>query len=157
MDARVDITDVYAFRKPGDAGKSVLILNVNPLATTLAKEFDPQAIYELKVDTDGDAVADIAFRVTFSEVARGGQRAKVRRAAGRQAAGKGRGGEVLFRDVPVSFGDEAHVATAGAYKFFAGIRSDPFFFDLLGFLNNFHFTGSDFFIDKNVFGMALEV
>ncbi len=42
-------------------------------------------------------------------------------------------------------------------RFFAGIRSDPFFFDLLGFLNGLKFTGSDFFIDKNVFGMVLEI
>src|SRR5438876_855585 len=42
-------------------------------------------------------------------------------------------------------------------RFFAGFRSDPFFFDLLGFLNNLHFTGSDFFIDKNVFGIALDL
>jgi hypothetical protein len=49
------------------------------------------------------------------------------------------------------------VTTAGAYKFFAGIRSDPFFFDLMGFLAGFKFTGSDFFADKNIFGMALEV
>jgi hypothetical protein len=49
------------------------------------------------------------------------------------------------------------VATAGAYRFFAGLRSDPFFFDLLGFLAGFHFTGTDFFADKNVFGIALEV
>ena len=42
-------------------------------------------------------------------------------------------------------------------RFFAGFRSDPFFFDLLGFLNGFKFTGKDFFIDKNVFGIALEM
>src|SRR5205807_9797362 len=32
-----------------------------------------------------------------------------------------------------------------------------FFFDLLGFLNGLKFTGSDFFVDKNVFGIALEL
>jgi hypothetical protein len=42
-------------------------------------------------------------------------------------------------------------------RFFAGFRSDPFFFDLLGFLNNLQFTGSDFFIDKNVFGIGLDL
>ena len=42
-------------------------------------------------------------------------------------------------------------------RFFAGLRSDPFFFDLLGFLNGLQFTGSDFFIDKNVFGIVLEL
>ncbi len=157
MDARVDITDVYAFQKPGHPHKSILVLNVNPLAPTLATAFDPEAVYELKVDTDADAVAEIAFRITFSAVQHGQQFATVRRATGHQAAGRGRGGEVLFAHVPVSFGSQAHVAQAGAYQFFAGLRSDPFFFDLLGFLNGFKFTGSDFFADKNVFGIALEV
>jgi hypothetical protein len=157
MDARIDITDIYAFQKPGDTGKSILILNVNPLAPTLANQFDPQAVYELKVDTNGDAVADIALRITFSEFNHSQQFATVRRATGRQAARAGRGGEVLFAHVPVSFGKDAQIATNGPYRFFAGIRSDPFFFDLLGFLNGFKFTGSDFFADKNVFGIVLEV
>ena len=29
-DARLDLTDLYAFPKPGDAGKSILIMNVHP-------------------------------------------------------------------------------------------------------------------------------
>src|SRR6476660_8253341 len=29
-DARLDMTDLYAFPKPGDSGKSILILNVHP-------------------------------------------------------------------------------------------------------------------------------
>ena len=28
-DARLDFTDLYAFPKPGDAGKSILIMNVS--------------------------------------------------------------------------------------------------------------------------------
>jgi Domain of unknown function (DUF4331) len=157
MDARIDITDIYAFQKPGEPSKSILILNVNPLAPTLAKEFDPDAVYELKIDNNGDTFADIAFRITFSHVENGKQFATVRRATGRRAAGEGRTGHKLFHRVPVSFGPQAHVETSGPYRFFAGIRSDPFFFDLMGFLAGFKFTGTDFFIDKNVFSMVLEV
>jgi hypothetical protein len=29
-DARLDLTDPYAFPKPGDAGKSILIMNLHP-------------------------------------------------------------------------------------------------------------------------------
>ncbi|MGH8656037.1 MAG: DUF4331 family protein, partial [Gammaproteobacteria bacterium] len=71
-DARLDFTDLYAFPKPGDAGKSILIMNVHPSAVvnppgpTTAEPFAPEALYELKIDTDGDAVADIAYRVRFS-------------------------------------------------------------------------------------------
>src|SRR2546423_1713627 len=39
MDTRVDITDHYAFQKPGDSSRTILILNVNPLAPTHADEF----------------------------------------------------------------------------------------------------------------------
>ena len=32
-DARLDFTDLYAFLKPRDAGKSILIMNVHPSAS----------------------------------------------------------------------------------------------------------------------------
>src|SRR6266446_3063264 len=32
-DARLDLTDLYALPKPGDAGKSILIMNVHPSAS----------------------------------------------------------------------------------------------------------------------------
>lgn len=40
--------------------------SVNPPRPTTADPFEPNALYELKIDTDGDAVADIAYRVRFS-------------------------------------------------------------------------------------------
>ena len=42
---------------------------------------------------------------------------------------------------PISTGREARLSQAGDYHFFAGWRSDPFFFDTLGALNNMQFTG----------------
>src|SRR5882757_8754382 len=84
-DARLDLTDLYAFPKPGDAGKSILIMNVHPSegvsppGPTTAEPFAPEAVYELKIDTDGDAVADIAYRVRFSALERGAQTASVLR------------------------------------------------------------------------------
>jgi hypothetical protein len=33
-DARLDFTDLYAFPKPGDTGKSILIMNVHPSVGT---------------------------------------------------------------------------------------------------------------------------
>jgi hypothetical protein len=62
----MDICYTYAFRKPGDDSKSICIIDVNPVAPTLADSFASEAVYELKVDTNGDAVADIAYRFTFS-------------------------------------------------------------------------------------------
>jgi hypothetical protein len=162
MDARIDITDVYAFQKPGNPSKSILMMNVNPLAPTFADEFDSAALYQLNIDTDADAVADIAFRFTFTPKVDGVQKGKVRVATGSNAARLSASGTTLIDGAPVSFGSSAAVTRVGPYKFFAGLRSDPFFFDLLGFLSfvnghGFDFTHGDFFADKNVFGMVLEV
>lgn len=153
----LNITDFYTFQKPGDARKTVLIMNVNPMPPKLADSFDPAAVYEFRVDTNGDAVADIAFRITFSAYENGQQMAMVRLATGQQATSNDDSGEILIANAPVSFGEQAQVTSSGDYAFFAGIRSDPFFFDLMGFCNNLKFTGTDYFLDKDVFGIALEV
>src|SRR5207249_7509777 len=87
----------------------------------------------------------------------GGQRATVRRAQGPDAAGSGDAGETIIEDAPVSTGRQAQVTDAGDYRFFAGWRSDPFFFDAGGALNNFEFTGEDFFADKDVCSIAFEL
>jgi hypothetical protein len=130
---------------------------VNPLAPTLADEFDSAGLYEINIDTNADAVTDIAFRMTFTPKVAGMQKGKVRMATGADAARLSASGDVLIDGALVSFGSDAMVTTVGPFSFFAGIRSDPFFFDLLGFLNGLKFTGSDFFIDKNAFSMVLEV
>ena len=157
MDARVDITDIFAFQNPANPTRSVLAMNVNPVAPTLADSFAPEAVYELILDTDGDTVADVTYCVTFSPRENDGQRATVRRATGEQAQTTEISGEILFWNVPVSFDGEAEVVGSGDHEFFVGIRSDPFFFDLEGFQHDFEFTGEDFFIDKNVFSIVLEM
>jgi len=162
-DARLDLTDLYAFPKPGDEGKSVLIMNVHPSAVvdppgpTTAELFATEALYEFKIDTDSDAVADIAYRVRFSSSEGGSQTATLRRVEGAQAVGTGDGGQVILAGAPVSTGLDARMTEAGGYRFFAGWRSDPFFFDTWGALNDLQFTGDDFFIDKDVCSIVLEM
>lgn len=162
-DPRADITDIYIFQKPGDPAKSILILNVNPLAPTLADEFQHGAAYDMLIDTNGDARADIGYRITFSPKRHGEQFATVERTDREPGHGDhdGERHEVIIEHAPVSFGHAARVTPGkdDRFRFFAGFRSDPFFFDLLAFLAGlkFHNPGSDFFIDKNVFGIVLEV
>jgi hypothetical protein len=169
-DPKADITDIYAFQKPGAPSKSILILNVNPLAPTLANEFQHGAAYDMLIDTDADARADIGYRVTFSKKEHGKQYASVERTLRLEDGGDhdgehhdGEGHDWIIQNAPVSFGSNA-VITEGegegrGYRLFAGMRSDPFFFDLVAFLNGlaFHNPGTDFFVDKNVFGIVLEV
>jgi hypothetical protein len=114
-------------------------------------------LYELKIDTDGDTVADIAYRVRFSTFEDGAQTAIVRRIDGPQAAGTGDGGRVIVDGAVVSIGREARITQAGDTRFFAGWRSDPFFCDVEGAKNNLQFTGDDFFADKDVCSIVLEV
>jgi hypothetical protein len=162
-DARLDFTDLYAFPKPGDASKSIFIVNVHPSAgqdppgPTTAQPFAPEALYELKIDTDGDAVANIAYRVRFSDSEGETQTATLRRVEGAQAAATGDSGLTIVEGAPVSTGPVASVTEAGDYRFFAGWRSDPFFCDVEGAKNNLQFTGADFFADKNVCSIVIEV
>src|ERR1700712_5152922 len=82
-------------------------------------------LYEFMIDTNGDAVADIAFQVRFAAAPGGGQLATVRRREGAPAATRGERGEVVVTGAPVSMGGEAKVTEAGDYRLFAGWRSDP--------------------------------
>jgi hypothetical protein len=163
-DARLDLTDLYAFPKPGDPGKSILISNVHPsvgltpAGPTTDETFAANAIYEFKIDTNGDFIADIAYRVRFTAGKDGENRtATLRRVDGKEAAEIGDGGEIILEGAPVSTGRETHVTDAREYRFFAGWRSDPFFFDTMGALNNLQFTGTDFFAEKDVCSIVLEV
>src|SRR3954469_11100788 len=89
-------------------------------APTPAEPFTPDGLYEFKIDTDGDAVANIAYQVRFASSSVGGQTATVRRLEGEQATRTGEGGEVIIVGAPVSMGRDAKVTVAGDYRFFAG-------------------------------------
>jgi hypothetical protein len=78
----------------------------------------------------------------------GAQTATLRRVEGAEAAGTGDGERTILEGAPVSTGRDSHVTDARDYRFFAGWRSDPFFFDTMGALNNMQLTGDDFFVDK---------
>src|SRR5260221_11852706 len=112
-DARLDMTDLYAFPKPGDDGKSIVILNVHPSfrldspEPTTTEPFAPGALYEIKIDRNGEAIADIGYSVQFAYSKDGKQAATVRRIQGARAAGVGDDGEVVVQGAPISFGREA--------------------------------------------------
>src|SRR5438132_13604456 len=91
-DARLDMTDLYAFLKPRDPAKSVIILNVHPsfaLASpepTTSEPFKPGALYEFKIDTNGDDVTDICYSMHFASSEDVKQTATVSRHHGVHAA-----------------------------------------------------------------------
>jgi hypothetical protein len=164
-DARLDLTDLYAFPASGNAGRTVLIVDVNPYSMGLnatppflmAPEFHPDAVYRINIDTDGDLRADAAFSFVFTEAADGRQTGSVRWAKGDDARGPEPAGEVLADAVPVGFDATAQPVQAGPCRLFVGARSDPFFADAEGALHGFKWTGHDDFADKDVQCIALEV
>jgi hypothetical protein len=156
-DPRSHITDLFAFQKPGDPSKTILVMDINPYSPAIADAVDNESVYEFGVDNNTDAVIDIAFRIRFSSVKSNSQTASVQLASDRKAAANIDAGETIIKNVPVTFGTEPQISTAGDFKFFAGLRSDPFFADPEGAANNFQWTGKDPFADKNVFAIVLEV
>src|SRR2546430_5638439 len=137
-DARLDMTDLYAFTKPGDPARSIIVLNVHPSfrldspEPTTKEPFAPGALYEFKIDTDGNAVADLAYSVQFASSEDAKQTATVRRLQGVRAAGVGAEGEVIVQQAPASAGREAGATEAGGYRLFFGWRSDPLRFAVNG-------------------------
>jgi hypothetical protein len=77
------LTDLFLFASPETAGKTVLIFNVNPFMT--GADFNPEAVYRLNVDNDGDTQADVAFSFVYSESSEGAQTGTVSVARGSQA------------------------------------------------------------------------
>src|SRR5471032_3409196 len=69
---KVDGTDFYMFRsyEPGRSAFTTLIANYVPLQDAYAGpnyfEMDPNALYEIHVDNNGDAKEDITFQFRFT-------------------------------------------------------------------------------------------
>src|SRR4249919_60765 len=109
-DRRLDLTDLFMLTSPDDPAKTVIIIDSNPAsapppipAPVTGPEFYPGAVYRINVDTDGDNLADVAFTFVFSEYENGRQIGTATYATGAQARQPEPAGELLSRDIPVSF------------------------------------------------------
>jgi len=155
--ADADINDVYAFQGK-DAGNTVLVMTTHPAAGAIAPlAYADDVAYKIKVDRDGDAREDIVYRWRFKAPGQdGSQKYRLIRRVNGGAADR----------VAVGWtGDTNPVAGGG--KVFAGLRSDPFFFDLDAFLGAVVGNGNgrtfcdgsetDFFESLNVNALVLQV
>lgn len=70
QDPLADNTDVYAFRSPDEPDKVTLIANYIPFQKPDGGpnfySFDPNVVYEIHIDNNGDAVEDITFQWRFT-------------------------------------------------------------------------------------------
>jgi hypothetical protein len=136
-DQRLDLCDLYAFQSPRDPARTAIILNANPTAD----QFHPDAIYRLNLDTDGDYLTDIAFTYVFSPLGNGKQTVSVYLAKGAESRSPEPVGSKIISDAEVSLGRTPNIVKAGDYTFFAGSRSDAFFFDFDGIKALFDTSG----------------
>src|SRR6202045_1306271 len=70
LDQKADITDWYAFVSPEHPDHVVMILNVDPFLEPSNGPnyfpFDPNVLYEMKVDNNQDGIEDITFQFRFN-------------------------------------------------------------------------------------------
>jgi hypothetical protein len=149
-DQRLDLCDLYAFQSPVDPARTVIILNANPSADG----FHPDAIYRLNIDNDGDCMTDIAFSYVFSPMENRKQTANILVAKGSASRSVEPVGTKIVSDAEVSFGARPNIVKSGQYTFFAGSRSDAFFFDDDGIKNLFDTRGGRNFTALHLGGKA---
>lgn len=128
-DGRIDINDVYVFQGQ-NADNTVLAMTIDPAAGILSPtSFRPGALYEFKVSTNGDAIPDVAYRVKFGGLTGAGKQSlTVLRADGAGDPASGGGGASIGHGSSYE-----NVALSGGGTIWAGLRDDPFFFDLDAF------------------------
>src|SRR6202049_3458679 len=70
LDHSADVTDWYAFVSYDHPDRVILILNVDPFLEPSNGPnyfpFDPNVLYEMKIDNDHDVLADITFQFQFT-------------------------------------------------------------------------------------------
>ncbi|HZE28867.1 MAG TPA: DUF4331 family protein, partial [Gaiellaceae bacterium] len=183
---QTDLTDVYAFRSPANPANTVLVLNVNGVASAgesapgpdrAFAEAVPQVshsapvAYTFNVDNDGDARADVRIRARFGKPKKDGSQEfglNVRRLRKGHHGAHG-SSRVHLNGRSTAFGAAPVINQKDGLTVFAGRRDDPFFFDLPGFLNilgpgSLIGCGSasshperDFFAHRNVSSLVVEL
>ncbi|MEO0600567.1 MAG: DUF4331 family protein [Myxococcota bacterium] len=144
-DPAADIADFYAWV---DGGRLTSVITFAGLtAAGGAPTYDADVLYTIHVDNDGDNVSDVDVLVRFGQNAAGDW--------GVQASGLPGASGPLEGAVETTL-------TGESFELYAGLRDDPFFFDLAGYSDTLS-TGTlsfdstrDSFAGTNVTAIVLE-
>jgi Domain of unknown function (DUF4331) len=167
-DHAADIADVYTLRSPVHPDNVVLVMTVSgfiPPSEASTTFFDPGVLYQWKIDNNGDAVEDLVIQAFVTGT--GGHQVMHFRGPA-SASQTGATSRVLegpeTATVRVSNGETPMVASRSGMTVFAGVRDDPFFFDLVQFKKiiageaaAFRNPGIDSFAGTNVLAIAVEL
>jgi len=152
-----DISDVFVFRSPETPSNVVLVINSSPFIAPVdnaTASFDSSARFRVHVDNDGNLADDVRIDI---------------RKSGNSIIVEGAGNAFGVEVSPA--GGEPIVREDGGRRLFAGLRDDPFFFDIPGFqaflmnretpVNGLRAAGGgdpiDAFGGTNVLSIVLEV
>jgi len=129
LSPRLDINDVYVF--PGSSPDRLVlaVTTSSPLtpAGSANASFDPEILYQIKVDNTGDAVEDLVIQFTFEGTGTGQQITLRGPVAPTQTGARTRQVDAA----PTLRGAiNTVLGSAGGVQLFAGLREDPFFIDL---------------------------
>jgi len=129
-----DITDFYAFE--GENGNSIAFaVNTQGLtdpANTDALAFDEDVLYEINIDSNGDAIEDLVIQA----IPRNGKMYVF----GPEAPTSTSASSTILTSVPMEVditpnGQSAITASANGMSIFAGPRDDPFFMDFFRYVD----------------------
>jgi len=160
-----DINDVYVFQASAP-GRTAIAVTTSPVAGVIGPiDYATNVRYKINVDRNGDAVEDLAYVLDFSAPAGGSQAYTVTRYTGASARS-------LRQGVTLGGGQRGVTnSLKGDGLVFAGLRADPFFFDLnafkhvvlgltngrTGFCDQPGPAGIDFFASFNTDAIVLEL
>lgn len=129
LSPRMDINDVYAFPGAGDDRIVLVMTTSSPItpAQSATATFDPNLLYQLKINHNADAVEDLVIQVTF-EGTGSDQIVTVRGPVAPPATGTGNS----IAKVPAAISGPINTVLGDGtgMQVFAGLRDDPFFLDL---------------------------
>lgn len=167
-DKALDLLDFFAFVSPTDNSKVILAGTVNGFTVPgeLSVGFAQNALYEFKIDNDGDYVEDVVVQATFSKIG-GNQLVTVRGPAEPSRTGAA---SHLLPDSAIRVVGAANATILSSddnsIHVFAGLRDDPFYTDLIWVLRLIgavsggpleRANGIDFFAGLNCSVLAVEV
>jgi hypothetical protein len=123
-----DLTDVFIFPSSTDPDNVVLVLDAHGLIPGGVADvsFDPRVLYQFKIDNDGDAVEDLVIQVLFGNP---GPDQRVYVAGPYKPFTTGTTSIFARRHHIVGTINQPFEPVKGM-QVFAGLRADPFFFDV---------------------------
>ncbi|CAA9372562.1 MAG: hypothetical protein AVDCRST_MAG89-4719 [uncultured Gemmatimonadetes bacterium] len=136
LSPQLDLNDVYVF--PGSAdNRIVLVMNVASPINLLGRNvtrFDPNALYQFKIDNNNDATEDLVLQFLFDEMSDGTSRVNVLGPAAPAGPSLGQRNRLLGGPLSANNAFNTTFTTANGMTVFTGPRNDPFYIDLEQFL-----------------------